>query len=289
MNAYFRLHLSMLFFAGILIALACTKNPFGDDDISSEAQTIHGTVSLQRDTPEGVYVWLEGFNLGTFSDTSGAFELKLPSSSRFANLTGNFHLYFFVANYAIDTASVVIHNGEVKFALGDLDENGKLNRTIHLIKLMHIKLAAKESVFDDAIPLRDIGKVAMELTFTAIKEAVTAEFPRKTEGPLCIIFMQRISPDNDIQKMVLTNPLALESDLASDNITTDPRYWTGSFNKRTLELPIGAYKITPYCLIHQPGLPDALVKNFCRDKNNPTIDFVNLPMKIEGGIFETYN
>jgi len=289
MNAYFRLHIAMFFLASLIIALACTKNPFGDDDISSDAQTIHGTVTLQRDTPDGVYVWLEGFNLGVFSDTNGAFKLKLPSSSQYANLTGNFNLYFYVANYAIDTASVVIHNGEVKFALGDLDENGKINRTIHLIKLMHIKLSAKESVFDDAIPIRDIGKVAMELTFTAVKEEVNVEFPRKTEGPLCIIFMQRISPDNDFQEMVLTNPLALESDLASDNITTDSRYWAASFNKRSLELPIGAYRITPYFIIHQPMLPDALVKNFCNDKNNPTMDFIHIPMKIEGGIFETHN
>lgn len=282
-------HFAISLLSIFIVTVACTNNPFGEDEISSESQTITGTVKLQSDTPDGVYVWLEGFNVGTYTNSSGNFELKLPSPTRFANLTGNFNLFFYVANYSIDSADVVIHNGEVKYSIGNLDENGKLNSEKYLTKLMNIKLLVKESVFDDAIPMQDIGKVFMELTCRAVKNAVTVEFPRKSEGPLCIIFFQEISPGDTYQNMVFTNPLALESNLAIDNMTPEPRYWTGSFNKRELKLPIGAYKIIPYCIIHQSKVPDELLKNFCRDKNNPTMEFVNLPIKIEEGVFVTYN
>jgi len=43
----------------------CTSNPFRDDDSSSGATTIQGTVQLNDgSSPEGAYVWLEGFKLG---------------------------------------------------------------------------------------------------------------------------------------------------------------------------------------------------------------------------------
>lgn len=279
----------LLFLSSLILNHSCTDNPFGQDEISSESQTIRGSVKLQNDSPEDVFVWLEGFDMGTYTNTQGNFELRLSSSSRYSNLTGNFKLYFFVANYNIDTASVVIHNGEVKFSLGDLDENGKLKREIYLTQLLNIELVANEAVFDDVIPLRDVGKIFMELTFEATSSSVPVEFPGKTEGPLGIIFLQRISPDEEYQKMLYTNSLALENGLAMDNVTSAPRYWTGSFNKRTIELPIGSYRILPYCIIHQPNVPDELWNHFCPNKNNPTIDFANLPIKINGGIFETKN
>ena len=61
----------------------CSENPlFKDEDISSGGSDIKGKVSLNDNSPpDNVFIWLEGFNISTYSDSQGNFLLQLPPAS----------------------------------------------------------------------------------------------------------------------------------------------------------------------------------------------------------------
>ena len=60
--------------------LGCTGNSIFDDEISSlDGYSFHGIVKIAGSSDaENVYIWLEAFNIGAWSDSTGAFELHIP-------------------------------------------------------------------------------------------------------------------------------------------------------------------------------------------------------------------
>ncbi len=57
----------LIVFTLSLLYLGCTGNPIGSDEISSGKRQMKGIVQLENGhSPEGVYVWMEGFDLNTF-------------------------------------------------------------------------------------------------------------------------------------------------------------------------------------------------------------------------------
>ena len=59
----------------LIFHLNCTNNPFGNDEISDKGRKITGTVKLtDNSSPQGIYVWLEAIEVGTYTDADGFFE-----------------------------------------------------------------------------------------------------------------------------------------------------------------------------------------------------------------------
>ncbi|MGH7453286.1 MAG: hypothetical protein ACRENG_18195, partial [bacterium] len=96
--------MSLLMVAASLAVLSgCTSNPFGNDKISSEKRKVSGTVGLaDQANAKDIYVWLAGFNVSTYTNEQGGFEINLPpkpAQSANGAVSGIFSLYFYMANY----------------------------------------------------------------------------------------------------------------------------------------------------------------------------------------------
>jgi len=122
--------------------MACTKNPFGSDEITPGNREISGKVVLSDDfNAEGVYIWLEGFDIGARSDANGEFKVSLPPAAAQgtpSGVTGSFNLYFYLANYGLKSITVVTRNGEFLFSQGEINKDGELNQPKELEKFLDI-------------------------------------------------------------------------------------------------------------------------------------------------------
>ena len=85
--------------------LGCTGNSIFDDEISSlDGYSFHGIVKIAGSSDaENVYIWLEAFNIGAWSDSTGAFELHIPPAKTQSGegLTGEYRVFYYIANYGI--------------------------------------------------------------------------------------------------------------------------------------------------------------------------------------------
>ena len=74
-----QLHLFNLILLASFFFSACTENVLDNQSISLPKNQITGTVKLnQRENAEGIYVWLEGLNIGQKTDENGEFKIEIP-------------------------------------------------------------------------------------------------------------------------------------------------------------------------------------------------------------------
>jgi hypothetical protein len=85
--------------------MKCTGNPFWNDDIDSEDRlTVTGKVQLQDDPdPETIFIWLEGIQVSTYTNSKGEFTLELPAPQLQpgGGLTGSLKLYHYKGLFGI--------------------------------------------------------------------------------------------------------------------------------------------------------------------------------------------
>jgi len=278
---------------GILLFLSgCTKNPFSDDKILC-LEEIHGKVVLNDGaSPDSVYVWLEGFNSGTWTNEQGDFEIKLPSvkSQGGTGLTGAYHIYFYVANYRLDSAVVAVRNGMLQYSHGDIDEKGHLKKAISLVKALDIQTVVKPPDFPQPSNLdwwEYEEAINVEVTLKATtNDRVIAKFYSSTKGPASILFVKKIYPEEDFLTIFETTPIGPESRMVTVEVSSDEQIWYGGFSLKIGDLPKGKYKIIPYFLIDQQSIPDALFESLGLDKLKPVPQFLIHPFRREGGDFE---
>ena len=133
----------VIVFALILFLVYCTTNPFSkDEDTKSNTQIVSGKILLSDGShPDSIYVWLEEFDIGTFSNDKGEFKLSLPPQQEQpgGGVTGVFNLYFFVVNYELEFVEVSVNNGLFIYDNGAIDKHGSLKDVITLQKLLNVK------------------------------------------------------------------------------------------------------------------------------------------------------
>lgn len=270
----------------LLLAMGCTENPFEETEITIPRRSIHGQVELSdRSSPDGVYVWLESFDFGTFTDENGRFKMIIPQPQiqAGAGLTGSFRLYFFLANYQLETATIVLRNGEMDFAHGDFDKTGELKEPKYLINLLEIQTEVEPSEID----IDFNGLLSFDLTLRATEDSVFVQFPNMVQGPLAVILAKKIFPDQSFFEVLETNSFSLNAAMIADTITAAPQRWSAHLKLPAGHLPKGKYKIIPYFLIDQKIIPPVeLLNNLGNTIRRPGKDFLNLPMKRSGGDFE---
>ncbi|KAA3609617.1 MAG: hypothetical protein DWQ05_22035 [Calditrichaeota bacterium] len=256
---------------------SCDSNPFSNNEISGNRDTISGKVELNKDDADGVYIWLESFDVGTFSNQNGDFELLLPPGN--AETSGTFNLYFFVANYTLDSAIVAVNNGEFIFGDQDIDQNGRLAGIKKLEKFLEIVTTALPERVTKAPNVRENIKISVD--FTSLTDSATIVIPGSIPGLLGGVFIENIE----------TRELYLYSSLP---VTTVTKLTVGkvkisrslTFEYIALNLPKATYRFVPYFLIHHQRIPVELIESIGQNALAFAPNYLKLPLKKQDAIFE---
>lgn len=275
----------------VLLQFDCTKNPFGTDKISA-VDEVKGKVILNDGaSPDSVFIWLQGLNLNTWTNQNGDFKIKLPSvrSQGGAGLTGSYHLYFFVMNYRIDSALVVLRNGRLEYSHGAIDAAGNLKEPKTLFKILDIQTEIDPPDFPQPTTLdwweyEEAINVVVTLRATT-SEDIIAKFSSYTKGPASIIFIKGIDPKPDFLKIMELTPIADPSDLVAIRITSDSQKWMAGFKMMIGDLPVGKYEIIPYFLIEHKNLPLEFINSLGTEMFQPNAKYISLPVRRQGGAF----
>ena len=136
-------NLSILFF---IVLFNCTSNPFWEDNPSKKI-TIQGNVvaeSRASDTP--VFVFVEGLNVFSQTDTSGFYSIELPNLElETGNFSGAVKVFYYMHNYKIEYSNLYITSGRLTGSQTDFDKDGVLLETVSLKKLLSLDLSLNGS------------------------------------------------------------------------------------------------------------------------------------------------
>ena len=269
--------------ATLLLNWSCIENPFGgDEEISGGSRSLRGTVHLNSGgVSEGTYVWLEGFNLGTRVNAQGEFNLTLPpagSQSSGGGASGVYQLYFFVSNYLLKSSSVVTRNGAFVYGQGEVNKSGALNSAKSLERFLRINTVVTPAT----VAANYNGTIGVETTFEATIDTATVVFPKTLAGLLGAVLIRRVG-GNDVY-IIPAVPGASGSE--SQRVGRSPYRRGMAFNFITSPLPPGDYEVVPYVLLRRQTVPSLLLANLGGNLEDLTPNYLNLPMKREGGQFK---
>jgi len=283
--------------SGVILVLAltgCTNNPFETTDkITPRENKIEGTVQLDDgSSPDGVYVWLERLNRGSWTDRKGHFEMIFTAANQPGNaLSGEAKLYYYLANYKIETARLAFFQGKVLYAHGDLNDEGVIKKPIILTKLLEVKIDVEPQQFPrnpvlDSLTMVERELIRVQLKLRSLTESVKILCPHDELGPLAVLFFKRIDSVQQFAEMRKTRGPEAIIFLADQFIGLVPQKWETSFSLEVGHLPPGNYQIIPYFSVYQDNLPEELLESLGKNVTRPIMTYLNLPMKREGGYFK---
>ncbi|MFQ5629431.1 MAG: hypothetical protein ACE5I1_11770 [bacterium] len=263
--------------------ISCTKSPF-NEEVAPPPTTIQGRVDLHRTDGDNsnAYIWLEGINVATHTDSLGHFKLEIPRE-RSANVTGSYKLFCYVANYTLSTAEIIVQDGLFKYGQGDLDRLGQVNRVVDLFQSLDISTVVQPRW----AAINDSGVFRVQVTLKAITDSVTVIFPKSVGGLLGGLFFRNIEtgqihidiPDEgaDTRESIVVGP---EQSFKRQGV-----FQLNGTNFRDLTLPVGTYEIIPYFFIYHESLPQELLDSLGEKVEEADPEFLKIPFKREGGRF----
>lgn len=260
----------------------CTKNPFGEDKISPGSRQISGSVQLHDgSSPEDVYVWLEGFNIGTYTDKAGDFNLILPSKSGYgtsSGLSGIFNLFFYIANYQLDSSLAIVQEGEFVYARGDINKDGRLS----VPKVMRRFLRINTLVEPSSVASNYTNPIGVAVTLTATIDSSTVIIPKSVGGLLGAILVKK----TDSQEVIIYESAPLAGTRAVVLVGLSPRIIGMTFNLLLQPLAPGNYEVIPYLLIAHEATPEYLIESIGPNVEKLGPNYLKIPFQREGGSFE---
>ncbi|MFQ5823217.1 MAG: hypothetical protein ACE5IW_09860 [bacterium] len=282
-----RWHLTnLIVFISLVVIHGCTENPIGEVEVSAENREIRGKVQLGNNmSPASVYVWLEGFDIGTRTDEQGNFQITLPlpsSQGNPAGVTGAFNIYYFVANFNLDSTQVFTRNGFFVYSQGEVDGNGELNNPKTLFQNLRITTHVRpssvsaadfESAADAAFILR------VDVTLEATTDTVVVFFPALVNDTFGPLIFRNITTDDVV---ILQSAIAglVESDL--DTIDSVPVMRTMAIKMTLEDLPKGEYEVIPYLLIKNEDVPRLLIESLGENVEALGQGYLAMPFRREG-------
>ena len=264
----------------------CTSSPLGENQLSLGKRQLKGSVLLSDGvTPSDIYVWLDGFNIGTRTDETGHFNLTLPApaSQSGGGISGAFHIYYYLANYSLDSTLVGINKGEFIFGQNGVSSKGELLSPIRLSRKLKITTTAVPTFISvEELVMGTPRLVAVSIKLEAGDDPVTVIFPKQSGdilGPIIfkntetneVVFLSSTitgipSPDNlTLQNSELVRLIAVPM---SPNL-----------------MPFGQYEIIPFLYVEDGNVPDELIQSLGDSAFSLTTDFLNLPMKRNTAVF----
>ncbi len=276
-----RSYLPWMTCAGMALFLStCTSNPFGGEEIdATDNRTLTGHISLQNDvTPNDVYVWLEGTSLSTRTDSAGNFQLTLPppsSNGGGATTGGAIDLYFYLANYRVTSARVVVQNGVFAFAQGDIDGGGRLLGPAPLNKLLTLRSLASPNT----VSFNYVGPIDILANVQATLDSVTVILPKVVGGILGGVILRNKATS---ELFVHVSDPGADTRLVA-RVGGEGRSWRLIINKTRGLIPVGRYEIIPYILVQQEDVPPLLLQSLGPNVEALSPDFLKIPFKRELG------
>jgi len=255
----------------IFIISGCTSNPFLSDDAARDKHIVRGKVLLEHgDSPEDIYIWLEDLNISTRTNAHGEFSLALPRTDDLAGYNNDLKLYYYVGNYAIQHSNLLVVNGVFEFGKYDINNDGFIEETIYLKKLIDITTTSDpEACSED---YSDILKVDVNIINLDTNLLVIGRMTR--EGVLSgYIFREINSPATSAKRFDLRSVVYRGYRLY------EPVSWTGSFVWEKNFLPSGIYEVYPYVFLRQSDLPQELLDSFGTDADQFTDAYLKIPFK----------
>lgn len=267
--------------AAFNLIYGCISNPFGDDKISEEKRKISGVARLaDQSNAKGIMVWMAGFNISTLTDESGGFEMTLPpkaSQGSTGGLSGIFNMYFFVANYLLDSAQVVVQNGAFLYGRGDVNKDGKLSAPRSLRRFLRLSTA----LLPPSVEKNFVNRIGVNVTLEAIIDSATVVFPRSVGGFLGAVIFKRVGSD----ELLIYEPVAGANTRDVVVVGKVSINRLAVFTLQQLSLQPGQYEVIPYLLIRHEALPPGLLASLgAVESLSPA--YLNLPFRREGGQFE---
>ena len=265
----------------IIALVSGCKNPFSEDEIQGNNQTIYGKIVLENsETHNKAYVWLEGLNLGTFPDEDGNFSLMLPTQSVLGNISGVYDLYFYSGNYGIVKRPVSLKNGEFVFGDDTINGSGSLHSTVYLAQ----KLECKTFVQPTTVKLQETEKLSI-LTAVYSRESIQrVTVPNGTESFLGAIYII----DKKTGKVTLFKALSGPDGLYSDNVPLIGREWiliVGINDIPQKFESFGSYEVIPHIVPNLSGVPAKLFETMGVDPYEIGISYLTFPMVHHPGSF----
>lgn len=246
--------------AALAVGCACTENPFSDDDkITPVNRMLSGQVRLNDgSSPAGTFIWLEALNLTTRCEPNGTFKLVLPSASAQpgGGLTGEYALYFYMANYRLVSRKIFLRAGMIQPGIGGIDSKGKIIAEILLTKLVTIATRIVPAFITRAADTL----VVVHLDLQGLESSVSCGLPT-------IVLKQQ----------VLLNGFLLQSQTSPESVYPVVPYPDHARPLNFLPAPLdplsyrcdcilpagmlaaGRYTVIPYIIIRQSGLPEPLL------------------------------
>lgn len=258
----------------------CTSNPVVDDKISSGQRQITGNVQLDSENrPERVFVWLDGFDIGTYTNNEGNFSLTL-SAGQNEGVTGIFKLFFFVANYELDYENIAVRNGSFLFGQEGLDSQGRLRES----KRLELFLIINTMVEPASIKFGSVDNIDISLvlqTNPAVSDTATVVFPKTTAGILGPVFFQNIDTD----ELFVFETLAVETQ-EMVIVGANPIERSASLKFFTLNLPTAKYAVFPFLHMAHQEIPAQLLNRIGPNFRELGLSYLRIPFSRKDGYLE---
>lgn len=278
---------SMVNIVAIVIGLSglsgCTSNPFGDNEISGGDRIVSGVVQLSEELNplQGVYVWLESFNIGTKTDEQGNFRIELPppSSQSSGGASGVFNLYFYIANFNLVTKPVVVKDGVFVYSQGEINGDGEFIHPIFLTRVLSIFT----EMTPDTVDADSGGLIRADVRLQAIEDTVTVFFPLMVGEYIAPLIFKNI----DIDTVFVIHDFVFAGFESSDLLVIDEDSRTRTFVRWLApgDLPVGKYEVIPYLFVRHDNVPDELINSIGQEVEEIGPNYLNIPFMREGGQF----
>lgn len=268
----------VLFPLMIMLLNTCTENPFFDDRIEIKDQRhLQGRVILgDLAGDEGIFIWLDGFKLSTWSDSQGNFELQLPQvkTQPGGGLTGSFNLYCYVANYQVGIVSLPILDGQFEYGKGPINMKGNLRETIVLRKILDIQT----TINPNTMPVESKDPIHFRVRLENLAEPVEVGTYHNSFGnPSCLVIRHE---DDPIEKaLLLQGQPGIYKLILIDTVTV----WDMFYQFSPYFFRPGTYEITPYLQIQQKELPVGLLKSIDENILEFNYQYLKWPLRHRAG------
>jgi len=268
-------------FTALLVLLSgCTENPFFTDKIDPKNQrTIYGRVALSDNSvPDGIFIWLEGFDLSTYSDENGRFEitLPLPQEQPAGGINGVFNLYYFAGNYRLASTTLHVLDGQFRYGQGDVNASGEIYPWPVLRQLLQVECTlAPNSI------IRDFNQeISVQCTLSTTLDSVFVESYLLREKEFSSILL--ISTNPSVSDTILYK---LPAAGLQQSVVKNLEIWHMNFDTKQVSFNSDRYEIIPFLLVRQEGIPPGLISALGNAALTFSPEYTDLPFKRQPGAF----
>jgi len=281
---FFIIVLSFFFCSG------CTENVLDNQFIALSQDQITGTVELNNgQNVEGIYVWLEGLNIGQKTDVNGEFKIEIPPftlQEDQSGLTGVFNLYYYSVNFNLESTKLFFKNGSLASQRDVTNQSGDLLKPQVVLQNLKINtLVAPQSVSLAEVAQAELRRefivVICKVTLQALLGPLTVEFPTRVEDLISPVIFRNVNTD---EVFIIQSKIA---GLSFDNLINLREEAVSRFLIIELEsrhLPKGEYEVIPYLLVNR-SLPEGLLESLGENVEALGPDYLKMPILRETSRF----